>query len=87
MAQDLPPIGTSAAPFTGLFNVSTGSKGYSISGLTINQPTGSNIGLFGYVSSAGVVSQIGITVVTSSDYNMSVLSSDITQGPLINPMH
>ena len=44
------PIGTSAANFTGTFD----GNGYSISGLFINRPGTSYIGLLGYVNSADI---------------------------------
>lgn len=40
------PIGSSKRPFTGGFN----GDGFTITGLTINRPTESHVGLFGYCS-------------------------------------
>jgi hypothetical protein len=44
------PVGNSVNKFTGVFD----GQGYTISNVVINQPTGSNVGLFGYVSLATV---------------------------------
>ncbi|HIJ61288.1 MAG TPA: filamentous hemagglutinin N-terminal domain-containing protein [Rhodospirillaceae bacterium] len=49
------PIGSSGTPFTGIFN----GGGYTISGLTINQPANNYIGLFGYNS--GTIRNLALT--------------------------
>lgn len=47
------PIGTAASSFSGHFD----GNGYAITGLFINRPSGSGIGIFGYVSAA-VISNV-----------------------------
>ncbi|MET3120424.1 filamentous hemagglutinin family protein [Oxalobacteraceae bacterium GrIS 2.11] len=42
------PVGSTAQPFTGSLN----GQGYTISNMTINQPTGTNVGLFGNTRSS-----------------------------------
>ncbi len=49
------PVGTESDPFTGNFN----GLGHTISNLTINQPDGNGVGLFGYNS--GLITNIGLT--------------------------
>jgi len=49
------PIGTEGEPFTGNFN----GLGHTISNLTINQPDGNGIGLFG--SNSGFITNVGLT--------------------------
>jgi uncharacterized repeat protein (TIGR02543 family) len=44
------PIGTSATPFTGIFD----GNNKTISGLTINDPLNDYVGLFGYISGAEI---------------------------------
>jgi len=52
------PIGASAtAPFTGTFD----GLGHTVAGLTINRSTTYFVGLFGYVGTAGVVKNVGLT--------------------------
>lgn len=48
------PIGTSSTFFTGGFN----GNGYTLSNLTINQPSQINIGLFGYTQGAHIINVI-----------------------------
>ena len=50
------PIGGSASNFTGAFN----GEGHAITGLTIDQPTGSDVGLFGATSSTSVVQDLSL---------------------------
>ena len=50
------PIGSLATPFTGRFD----GLGHTISGLTINQPTIPNIGLFGATHGATTIQNIGL---------------------------
>jgi hypothetical protein len=50
------PIGSLAIPFTGRFD----GLGHTISGLTINQPTIPNIGLFGATSGPTTIQNIGL---------------------------
>lgn len=50
------PIGTSSAKFTGNYN----GQGYTVSNLFINRSATDNIGLFGYISGAAVLSRIGV---------------------------
>jgi filamentous hemagglutinin family protein len=49
--------GTSATQFTGLFD----GLGHTISNLTINSTNSNYVGLFGYVGSAGIVRNAGLT--------------------------
>jgi filamentous hemagglutinin family protein len=51
------PIGSAATPFTGTFN----GGGDAITGLTINTPAATNVGLFGKVGSAGEVLDVILT--------------------------
>ena len=44
------PIGTSTAPFAGTFD----GAGYTISGLTVNDNSADNVGLFGYIKNGTV---------------------------------
>jgi filamentous hemagglutinin family protein len=50
------PIGSLATPFTGRFD----GLGHTISGLTINQPTIPNIGLFGATHGATTIQNVGL---------------------------
>jgi filamentous hemagglutinin family protein len=50
------PIGTGSASFSGSFD----GLGHTISGLTMNLPAASNVGLFGSTSSAAVVQNVGL---------------------------
>ncbi len=59
------PIGNSGDPFTGTFN----GLGYSISGLTIDLPAASNVGLFGYTGSSSVIENVGLVGGTVSGYH------------------
>ncbi|TWH51617.1 filamentous hemagglutinin N-terminal domain-containing protein [Sporomusa sp. KB1] len=63
------PIGSATTPFTGSFD----GNGYSISGLTITNPSVSAIGLFGYISGA-TISDVGLTglVITGGANNTYV---------------
>lgn len=78
------PIGTAAKPFTGTF---TGSEDFTfaISDLTIDAPTGDNVGLFGYTENA-VISNIHLeNASVSGNQNVSLLigcaagNTEITQ--------
>ncbi len=48
------PIGTSAKPFLALFN----GQNFTISNLTINEPTATNVGLFGF--NEGTIENLGL---------------------------
>ena len=50
------PIGNSTVPFTGTFN----GQIYTISNLTINLPTITNVGLFGYTGANSVIQNVGL---------------------------
>jgi len=52
------PIGTSTAPFTGLFD----GNGKKITGLTINRSNSSTdyVGLFGYIGSGSIIKDLGL---------------------------
>src|ERR1700722_5738176 len=50
------PIGSGSAGFSGSFD----GLGHTISGLTMNLPAASNVGLFGSTSSAAVVQNVGL---------------------------
>jgi len=58
------PIG-SGSGFTGTYN----GQGHTISGLTINRSAESYVGLFGYVSGAGKISNLGLVSVNIKGYN------------------
>jgi filamentous hemagglutinin family protein len=47
---------TQLLPFTGIFD----GLGHTISGLTINQPTVSNVGMFGLTNSTGLIRNVGL---------------------------
>ena len=51
------PIGTSGTPFTGSFE----GNAYLVQNLTVNLPSGSNVGLFGETGSAATIDQVGVT--------------------------
>jgi len=73
------PVGTLSTPFTGSFD----GLGYTISNLTINQPTSNHIGLFG--GNAGTISNVGLvgTSVTGNS-NVGGLVGTNTSGSIIN---
>lgn len=50
------PVGNSTTKFTGTFN----GQNYTITNLAINRPTTDYVGLFGYIGSAGAVSNVGL---------------------------
>lgn len=56
--QGWTPVGSSSAPFSGNFD----GNGFEIRNLQINQPNGSNVGLFGYTESATTteISNVGL---------------------------
>ncbi|MCI7349638.1 MAG: DUF4214 domain-containing protein [Ruminococcus sp.] len=56
VTSDWTPIGTSADPYMGTFD----GAGYTISGLTVNNSSADNIGLFGYISN-GTVKKLRIS--------------------------
>jgi len=59
------PIGTSANPFTGIFD----GNGYTISGLTINSNNISPVGLFGDIGSSGIIKNLGLINVNITNNN------------------
>ncbi len=56
------PIGVNTMPFTGIFD----GLDHVVSNYTINQPTASYIGLFGYVGPGAIIRNVGLTGVTVS---------------------
>ena len=50
------PVGNSTTKFTGAFD----GLGHTITGLTINRPTTSYIGLFGYVGPSSILKNVGL---------------------------
>ena len=50
------PIGNSETSFTGIFD----GAGHTITDLVINQPSTNDVGLFGKIGAAGVVSNVGL---------------------------
>jgi trimeric autotransporter adhesin len=50
------PIGTSATPFTGIFD----GLGHTVSNLYINRSTANNVGLFGYGSATSLIRNVGL---------------------------
>ena len=61
----LVPLGSASTPFTGRFD----GNGHTISNLTINQPSGNQVGLFGTTSAATIrnVGLVGGSIVGSSE--------------------
>ena len=49
--------GNSSSRYTGIFD----GLGHVITGLTINLPASSNVGMFGYVDSSGVIRNVGLS--------------------------
>ena len=56
------PIGNGTTGFTGTFN----GQDFTISGLTINTPSATDVGLFGVIDSEGTVENVGVTNVQIS---------------------
>ncbi len=50
------PIGNASIPFTGKFE----GLGHTINNLTINRPTENYVGLFGYIGTGGIASNVGL---------------------------
>ena len=50
------PIGSSATPFTGAFD----GLGHTVGNMTINRPSATDLGLFGYTGSSAVISNVGL---------------------------
>jgi filamentous hemagglutinin family protein len=75
------PIGNSTTQFTGTFD----GLGHTISNLTINLPTASYLGLFGYVGSAGIVRNLGlIGSSVTGFYYLGGLVGELNGGALSN---
>ena len=79
------PIGNAGTPFTGNFN----GNGNTISGLTINLPAASYVGLFGYAT--GNISNVGLTNISVScgswcgglvGYNWGLVNNSYTTGTI-----
>jgi len=51
------PVGSTASPFAGVLD----GQGHAINGLSINQPTSSNVGLIGVSSSNAAIKRLGLT--------------------------
>jgi filamentous hemagglutinin family protein len=68
------PIGNSTTPFTGTFD----GLGHVISNLTINQPTKNAVGLFGYISSAAALRNLGLIggSVSGSEFVGALVGAD-----------
>jgi Leucine-rich repeat (LRR) protein len=69
------PIGTAYVPFSGTFD----GDGYVISGLTINTPDYSNLGLFGYVSDGGTVQNLGLAGIKIVGYQHAYVGGIVGQ--------
>jgi filamentous hemagglutinin family protein len=54
------PIGGNILSLSGSFNGSFDGQGHTISNLTINWTNANNVGLFGFVGSAGVIENVGL---------------------------
>jgi len=63
------PIGTSERRFTGSFD----GQGYEITGLRINRPAESFVGLFGTVGKGGVVQNVGVDAIVSGEWSVGGL--------------
>ncbi|WP_162848558.1 S-layer homology domain-containing protein [Paenibacillus nanensis] len=80
------PIGSSGNPFVGSFD----GKGHTITGLTINQPAASELGLFGNVSlvsgsPTGVIQNLTIDgAAVSGASNVAVLAGYVNGVPMKN---
>ncbi len=74
--QGFEPIGTLAAPFSGIFT----GNGYVITGLTINRPTIDNVGLFGMVDSTVQVHEAGLEAVSVRGRNQVGALVGLNQG-------
>jgi filamentous hemagglutinin family protein len=73
------PLGSSPA-FTGTFN----GQGHSVANLTISRPTLHNVGLFGHVSSSGVVQNVALTGGTITGGNSTGALAGENEGTISN---
>ncbi|MCL2281930.1 MAG: hypothetical protein FWC26_01265, partial [Fibromonadales bacterium] len=77
--DDWTPIGTDYYQFKGTFD----GNGHVISGLYINEPGSNTLGLFGKLSSAGTIKNLGVTgTVNGHDYIGGLVG--ISYGKIIN---
>ncbi len=72
--------GNAAAPYSGTFD----GAGHTISGLTIDDATNTEVGLFGYVS--GTVENVGLlnAAVTGSEADVGALAGELYNGTVSN---
>ncbi|MDT0606832.1 T9SS type A sorting domain-containing protein [Croceitalea rosinachiae] len=67
------PIGTQSTGFTGLYN----GKGYAITNLTINRPTGNEIGFFGSVTGMADIVDVHLTNAgITGNFDVGILIGD-----------
>jgi len=71
------PIGTDAVPFTGTFN----GQGRTLSGLHINRPTLTGVGLFGKI--AGTVKTLGVTGAVSGSNQVGGVFGTLTTNGVV----
>ena len=76
------PIGTIAASFTGQFD----GQNHTINGLSIALPLASDVGLFGYVNTSGMIQNVGLTNMTITGLNDtgSLIGYDAAGGAVNN---
>lgn len=84
------PIGKSGKPFQGIFDgaKADGSRNYTISNLTVNQPAKSDVGLFGYttdgqvknftLNNAKVTGSLDVGAVAGTPYTSKYSNIDVT---------
>jgi filamentous hemagglutinin family protein len=75
------PIGGSSSFFTGTFN----GQGYTINGLYINTPDGTNVGLFSETETGAVIENVGLTnAQVTGDDAVGALVGDSVLGTITN---
>jgi len=78
--QGFIPRGTIANPFSGVLN----GKGHKISGLHINNPSIDYVGLFGVISSTGIVRNLGIEESSATGKNYTSILAGRNSGTIDN---
>jgi hypothetical protein len=83
LTKNWTPIGI-ASPSASRFNGTFDGNGFTISGLTINTPTASNLGMFGVIGS-GTVKNLGLVDVNITGYsNVGGVAGQIVNGTVTN---
>ncbi|MEI9989831.1 MAG: GLUG motif-containing protein [Rhizomicrobium sp.] len=73
------PIGNNGSRFTGVFD----GLGHTLSGLYINRPSSTNVGLFGVVGSGGIIRDIGLVGGSVTGYfNVGALAGSNAGGTI-----